>query len=241
MTTTPQAPAGLDLGEAASSGGPAGKAGATAGARRPDGDDRRQRPVARKRVLALPPPPGRLEAVVRTAVEELADTYAPAVRKAEGTIAEYGLTIEATRIRDRLVRAARNDLQRILLATPGVTETLFNEAIRAQLEEEEQLGQGVRDESVAALGERIDAISQSLDKSLHQVSRSTQDLQESTRSIVDVLGRVADVLGARDDVEATAAEPPPTAPKAPRQRPPRSRKPADPGVTAAPHTDKATS
>ncbi len=91
-------------------------------------------------LLRIPPPTGRLEKVVADAVAVLAKKYADDLDKAEETIEKYGLTIEVTRLRDRLARVASTDLQRLLLSTPGVAEALFNVAIEQELEQEEEEG-----------------------------------------------------------------------------------------------------
>ena len=86
----------------------------------------------------IPPPAGTLEEVVATAVKHLAKKHKSEVDKAEETIEKYGLTIEVSRLRDRLARAATSDVERLVLSTPGVPEALFNKAVEKELEEEEK-------------------------------------------------------------------------------------------------------
>ena len=103
-----------------------------------------------RRSLAIPPPGGTLEEVVATAVKHLAKKHKSEVDQAEETIEKYGLTIEVSRLRDRLARAATSDVERLVLSTPGVPEALFNKAVEKELKEEEKresrslsdLGQG---------------------------------------------------------------------------------------------------
>jgi len=147
-----------------------------------------------ERVLEIPPLPGRTEEVVVKAAKALSDKYAAEVEKAEQTIADFGLTIEVTRLRDRLARSAGTDLQRLLLATAGVPELLFNEAIAAQLDEEEAAGAAVKDESVQSISTRIVETSASLQASLSAINESTQKFQESTGAIVASLEKVASAL-----------------------------------------------
>src|SRR3954469_25434557 len=89
--------------------------------------------VKKARALEIPPPPGKREKVVNDATDAIATTYAAEVTNAEKTIDKFGLTIEVSRLCDRLHRSVGTDLQRLLLATPGVPELLFNEAIAQQL------------------------------------------------------------------------------------------------------------
>lgn len=138
---------------------------------------------APRRVLQIPPPAARLEKVVADAVAALAKKYAGDLVKAEETIEKYGLTIEVTRLRDRLARAASTDLQRLMLSTPGVPEALFNAAIEQQLEQEEE--EEDRDEATTVR----------LAKSLSAVDRSSKRLEHSSEAIVEMLGRVVDALG----------------------------------------------
>jgi hypothetical protein len=95
-------------------------------------------PLQPRRSLAIPPPGGTLEEVVATAVKHLAKKHKSEVDQAEETIEQYGLTIEVSRLRDRLARAATSDVERLVLSTPGVPEALFNKAVEKELEEEER-------------------------------------------------------------------------------------------------------
>jgi hypothetical protein len=161
----------------------------------------------RERVLAIPPPPVRIEPAVRAAREALEVTYASEVVKAERTIAKYGLTIEAVRLRDRLARSAGSDLERLLLSTPGVTEMLFNKAVAAQLDEEKQLGSPVQDLSVQSIGARIEAASKTLERSLSAINRTNRQFQESTKAIVGTLEKVVDALQDDDSGDYDAKSP----------------------------------
>ena len=91
-----------------------------------------------RRVLSVSPPRARLEGVVTGAVERLETDRAKDLKRAEKAIEEFGLTIEATRLRDRHERAALSDLDQLLLSTPGVIESLFLEAIKSELDEAER-------------------------------------------------------------------------------------------------------
>lgn len=93
--------------------------------------------LPRRRTLAIPPPTPNPEAAVAKAVKRLAKKHDRKLRKAENTIEKFGLTIEATRLRDRLARAATTDVQRLVLSTAGVPEALFLKAIKRELKEEE--------------------------------------------------------------------------------------------------------
>jgi hypothetical protein len=177
----------------------------------------------RERVLSIPPPRGRVEAVVASALAELARTYDAEVDKAEETVEDFGLTIEAMRLRDRLARAARTDLQRLLLSTPGVTERLFNEGIAAQVEEEAELGAAVKDESVAKIGKRIERASTTLDRSLQEIHATTQKFQETTQAIVTTLEKVAEALG----------DPKSPPPETPVEAPPPDEGPPPPPTSRA--------
>ncbi len=157
------------------------------------------------RVLEIPPPPGRREKVVNDATEALATTYAEEVQKAADTIEEFGITIEVTKLRDRLHRSVGTDLQRLLLATPGVPELLFNEAIAQQVAEEEVVGKPVKDESVVSIAGRIESASSTIEQALSAINKSTEQFQESTKSIVQALDKVAKAID-DDDKYPTAAE-----------------------------------
>jgi hypothetical protein len=157
------------------------------------------------RVLEIPPPPGRREKVVNDSTEALATTYAEEVQKAADTIEEFGITIEVTKLRDRLHRSVGTDLQRLLLATPGVPELLFNEAIAAQVEEEGVLGKPVKDESVVSIATRIESASTTIEQALSAINKSTEQFQESTKSIVQALDKVAKAID-DDDKYPTVAE-----------------------------------
>lgn len=142
------------------------------------------------RVLRIPPPTGRLEKVVTDALKRVALAHKGDLVEAEATIEKYGLTIEVTRLRDRLARAASGDLQRLLLSTPGVTEALFLEAIQQSLDEEEDLEQS--DDAASAL----------LMKSLTVVRRSSKRVEESTREMAETMRQVVvalEGLGGKDD------------------------------------------
>lgn len=91
-----------------------------------------------RRVLSVSPPRARLEGVVTGAVERLEKARAKDLKRAEEAIEEFGLTIEATRLRDRLEQAALSDVDQLLLSIPGVAESLFLEAIKSELEEAER-------------------------------------------------------------------------------------------------------
>jgi hypothetical protein len=155
--------------------------------------------VGKDRVLQIPPPPGRREKVVKDAADALATKYAGEVINAEETIEQFGITIEVTKLRDRLQRSASTDLQRLLLATAGVPELLFNEAIAQQLAEEEQLSTPVKDESVVSIATRIESASTTIEQALTAINKSTEQFQESTKSIVEALGKVAEAID--DDKE----------------------------------------
>jgi hypothetical protein len=90
------------------------------------------------RGLSIPAPKIRWERVLREARNELADKYSADRKEAEATIEEYGLTIEISRLREKLARMATTDLQKVLLSTPGVPESLLNEAIKTQLQSEKE-------------------------------------------------------------------------------------------------------
>jgi hypothetical protein len=95
-----------------------------------------EREVARG--ITIPAPKIRWERVLKEARNELADKYSADRIKAEATIEQYGLSIEITRLREKLARMATTDLQRVLLSTPGVPESLLNEAIKTQLHSEKE-------------------------------------------------------------------------------------------------------
>jgi hypothetical protein len=165
-----------------------------------------------KRVLQIPPLPGRREKVVQEAVAGLVDTYADEVTKAEETIKKFGLTIDVSRLRDRLARSAITDLQRLLLSTAGVPEFLFNEAIASQLAEEEEAGSPVKDTSVVSIGGQIQDASKTLEQSLSAITKSTEKLRESTAAIVSTLDKVAVAI---DELEEDdVVESPPNGPDA---------------------------
>jgi len=162
------------------------------------------------RVLEIPPPPGRREKVVDDATDALAAKYAGEVTKAEDTIDEFGLTIEVTRLRDRLHRSVGTDLQRLLLSTPGVTELLFNEAIAQQLEEEEEASTPVKDESVVTVATQIEYASAKIDHALSAINETTKQFQASTLQIVKAVGDVAKAIKDEDEYpgpEATGTRP----------------------------------
>jgi hypothetical protein len=160
-----------------------------------------------QRVLQIPPLPGRREKVVKEAAATLVRKYADEVREAEDTIKKFGLTIEVSRLRDRLARSAVTDLQRLLLSTAGVPELLFNEAIAQQLEEEEKAGNPVRDTSVLSVGEQIQLASKALEQSLSAINESTQKFRESTTEIVTSLEKVAAVIDELDDGDVVGGSP----------------------------------
>ena len=155
------------------------------------------------RVLEIPPPPGRREKVVNDATEALATTYAEEVQKAADTIEEFGITIEVTKLRDRLHRSVGTDLQRLLLATPGVPELLFNEAIAQQVAEEEVVGKPVKDESVVSIASRIESASTTIEQALSAINKSTEQFQDSTKSIVQALDKVAKAIDDDDKYPPT--------------------------------------
>lgn len=173
---------------------------------------RRARPTAEP-LLTIPPPAGLREEVVLNASRALAERMKgeDEVEQARRTVEDYGLTIEAMRLRDRLARAARTDLQRVLLSTRGIPEALFNEAIAAQLAAEQQLASPVKDTSVVAIGQGLGSASASLTESLAAIQQTTAKFQESAAAIVTHLKEVADALGGQGhptDVEMSAqAEP----------------------------------
>lgn len=139
------------------------------------------------RVLEISRPPGKVEIVVEKALAEIAAKLRDELRSAERTIADYGLTIEATRLRDRLARAASTDLERLLLATPGVPEALFNKAIAQQLEHEKEL----EAEAEAAV---TDNSVRNIDGTLEKLHATSQRLEDSTERIASVLGNFAELL-----------------------------------------------
>lgn len=85
------------------------------------------------RGLPIPSPPRQREAVVTAALDKLADALEGDRKKAQRVIDNYGLSIEVARLRDRLNRAASTELERLLLSTPGVAESLFLDAIEKEL------------------------------------------------------------------------------------------------------------
>lgn len=143
--------------------------------------------TANRRVLEIPRPPGKVEIVVEKAVAEIAAKLRDDLRAAERTIADYGLTIEATRLRERLARSASTDLERLLLATPGVPEALFNKAIAQQLAHEKELAA----EAEAAV---TDNSVRNIDGTLEKLHVTSQRLEDSTERIASVLGSFADLI-----------------------------------------------
>jgi uncharacterized phage infection (PIP) family protein YhgE len=189
-----------------------------------------------KRVLEIPPLPGKREKVVQNASATLVNKYAPQVLQAEETIKKFGLTIEVSRLRDRLARSALSDLQRLLLATAGVPELLFNEAISQQVEEEEQAGSPVKDKSVQSIGEQIQQASKTLEQSLSAINESTEEFRKSTEAIVSSLGKVASAI---DELDDDAVKDPP---KDPPTDPPKPVGPSRSGAKpAGPRTSKGDS
>jgi len=89
----------------------------------------------RRRTLEIPPPPGRRDVVVVEALKTLAKKRKKFIGKVEDAIEDNGITIEVTRLRDRLTKLALGDTERLLLSTPGVTERLFFKAIEEELDE----------------------------------------------------------------------------------------------------------
>ena len=120
------------------------------------------------RGLPIPAPAGRVEEVVADALEALEKAHAKDRKKAEDIIEKHGLTIEVARLREKLARAATSDLQRLLLSTPGVPESLFLEAIAKQLDDEEESEKrakaAVRDDSVDVISKKLDKIATQLEK-----------------------------------------------------------------------------
>ena len=114
--------------------------------------------------LRISGPPGRREQVVVDAVDAIAAQRVGDVTKAVKAIADHGLSIEVTRLRERLPGVVATDLQRLLLSTPGVTERLFLDAIEEQLAEEEErerrAATAVQDSSV---DEVADVVKSSID------------------------------------------------------------------------------
>jgi hypothetical protein len=89
----------------------------------------------RRRSLEIPPPPGEREIVVVEALKTLTNKRKKFIGKVEDAIEDNGITIEVARLRDRLTKLALGDTERLLLATPGVTEKLFFKAIEEELED----------------------------------------------------------------------------------------------------------
>jgi hypothetical protein len=69
------------------------------------------------------------------ALKTLAKKRKKFIGKVEDAIEDNGITIEVTRLRDRLTKLALGDTERLLLSTPGVTERLFFKAIEEELDE----------------------------------------------------------------------------------------------------------
>lgn len=164
-----------------------------------------------RQVLTIAPPPGRPEAVVRTATAALGRRYRRQLTAAERTIEDHGLTIEATRLRERLSRAAVSDLERLLLSIPGVPEKLFNEAIEKQLRHERELADRsrnrVKDESVRGIAEKIEHASTSLEQSASVISGASSEIRDFTAAIAESLNKMVEIVSSvgRDrDVESTA-------------------------------------
>ncbi len=139
-------------------------------------------PAARlgRRLLELPKPVTRLDEAVKKTLKTMEDD---AQRKEdrkdlEAAIEREGLTIEVARLRDRLLRLPFTDLQRTLLATPGVPEQLLWKAIKEQVEENEQqeeaITKQVKDETVGQLGEAIDKALEDLGRLLAKALKQQQ-------------------------------------------------------------------
>jgi len=179
------------------------------------GRAKRAQDQAVRRVLTIPPPPGKLEVVVRTATDALARKYKRQLSAVERTIEDHGLTIEATRLRDRLSRAAVSDLERLLLSTPGVPEKLFNDAIEQQLRHERDLADRsrdrVKDESVRGIAEKIERASSSLEQSASVISDASTEIRDFTAAIADSLTKMVEIVSSvdrgRDDESLAASDP----------------------------------
>ena len=125
-----------------------------------------------RRPLETPAPAPPPERVVRDVLAGLADKRKEEVTKAQKAIQEFGLTIEVTRIRERLAGMPPTDLRRLLLATAGVPEALFLAAIAEQLEEEEAKDEAVTDTSVDDLGKAIQSSFTELSKALTEALKA---------------------------------------------------------------------
>lgn len=194
-----------------------------------------------RRVLTIAPPPGKPEAVVRKAAAALAARYRPQLVFAERTIEDHGLTIEATRLRDRLAHAAVSDLERLLLSTPGVPEKLFNDAVEQQLRRERELAERtedqVKDESVRGIADTIEAASKSLEDSAAVIRDSSTEIRDFTSAIADSLAKMVELVSSaargRDtttDPDLTAA---PSDAQGPEASPSASGPPTSPSATSA--------
>lgn len=168
-----------------------------------------------RRVLTIAPPPGKPEVVVRTATAALARRYKRQLSAVERTIEDHGLTIEATRLRDRLSRAAVSDLERLLLSTPGVPEKLFNDAIEQQLRRQRELAERsrdqVKDESVRGIAEKIERASSSLEQSASVISDASTEIRDFTAAIADSLTKMVEIVSSVErgrDVESSASSEP---------------------------------
>lgn len=93
-------------------------------------------PTSNGKLLRRPletPSIGLREPAVLEALDALTKARKPAVDAAKKVIDENGLTIEVARLRERLIGLPPTDLRRQLLATKGVPERLFLDAVHESL------------------------------------------------------------------------------------------------------------
>jgi len=107
------------------------------------------------RGLPIAKPPGHRERIVVETIAAIEKAHGKDRKAAEDTIEKYGLTIEVSRLRDRLSRLATTELQRLLLSTPGVPETLFNRGIAQALAEAKKDETPVQDASVLTIATQV--------------------------------------------------------------------------------------
>jgi hypothetical protein len=136
--------------------------------------------LQQRRPLEIPAPAPPPERVVRDVLAGLADKRKEKLIEAQETIQEFGLTIEVTRLRERLVGMPPTDLRRLLLATAGVPEALFLDAIAEQLEDEQEKDQAVTDASVDDLGKAIQTSFAELSKALTEALKAIADRNGGT-------------------------------------------------------------
>ncbi|GAA5026994.1 hypothetical protein ACFQRL_11270 [Microbacterium fluvii] len=130
--------------------------------------------------LTIAPPPGQRERVVRESLAEIAKNHKGDLATARRVIADYGLSIEVARLRDRLSRAAQSDAQRLLLSTPGVAETLFLAAIKPQLEAAQQAGGDSVLDAVEDVGDEVGA----LNKEVGELNKTAKALADAVAAFL---------------------------------------------------------